>query len=522
MTYWSNSQGRLMSEPEFIAAIAALLQSAAPPGATGARVAFGFAGTGTRYAVTYFGQVPQYPVQIPPQTLELARDLRVGRYQSGGDACLLMEITVGVGTPVIRFDHGENGPIDQGLIFPADAYRDDLMRYPRRAPAWLVEYVGGTPLAQLTSGSYFPFPPAASVPTHATNGQAAVAIALDFIRVRNLDFTGHNLYSLTAQRIQAGWRVFTQAPVDPARAGGRMRLIFLVADDGVVEMPSSAMTPEANELMFTQRTFERSRLRNQMPSVLTPAQSGPNPEQSGGGVGVATRGPQESTQDVPGAREAQVARDNMWRGVGQMYEQLLPPLADNAELWPGGMRGYRVIRRTRTTLLATDGLSAPSLIGGGTSAAFGPIPGGSILGVGAEFFVETIDPELRADESAREHWLFSVLSAVAAQGAAGGSDFVATITGSPDAVYVELSGVTAPREWLVGNTMGVLLSNKGWGAPSGFDTPLGRVALVSVTVLRASESVTTSAWPAAAGEIFRQLSARRIGHYFDPGRDAIY
>lgn len=515
MTYWSNSQGRLMSEPEFIAAIAAALQSAAPPGATGAKVGFSFAGTGTRYALTFFGQVPPYPIPIPPQALELARDLRVGRYQSGGDACLLMEITVGAGAPVTRFDHGENGPIDHGLIFDADAYRDDLMRYPRQAPQWLVEYVGGTPLAQLTSGSYFPFPAAASVPAHATDARAAVLIALDFIRVRNLDFIGHNLYSLTTQRIQAGWRVFTQAPVDPARAGGRMRLIFLVADDGVVEMPSPAMTPEANELMFTQRAFERSRVRNQTPSVPTPAQSG-------GGVGLATRGPQESTQDVPGAREAQAARDNMWRGVGQIYEPLLPPPADNAELWPGGMRGYRVVRRSRTTLLATDGLSAPSLIGGGTSTAFGPVPGGSILGVGAEFFVESIDPELRADDSARGHWLFGVLAAVAAHGAAGGSDFVATITGSPDAVYVELPGVVAPREWLVGNTMGVLLSNKGWGAPSGFDTPLGRVALVSVTVLRASESVTTSAWPAAAGEIFRQLSARRIGHYLDPRRDAIY
>ncbi len=65
-----------------------------------------------------------------------------------------------------------------------------------------------------------------------------------------------------------------------------------------------------------------------------------------------------------------------------MYEPLLSPAADNAELWPGGMRGYRVVCRTRTTLLAT----------GGTSAAFGPVPGGSILGVGAEFFIESVDP----------------------------------------------------------------------------------------------------------------------------------
>lgn len=515
MTYWSNTQTRLMGEPEFIAAIGNLLQAAAPPGASGAKVRFSFAGTATRYALTYFGPVSPAPVPIPPQALELARDLRVGRYQSGDDACLLLEIAVGSGLPVVQFDHGENGPIDPGLIFEADAYRDDLLRYPRAAPQWLIDYVGGRPLAQLTSGTYFPFPSASSVPEHATDARSAVTIALDFIRVRNIDFTGHNLYSLMAQRIQAGWRVFTQAPADPNRAGGRMRLIFLVADDGVVEMPSPAMTPESNELMFTQRAFERARIRSQTPST-------PTPVQPGGGVGLATRGPQESTQDVPGAREAQTARDNMWRGVGQIYEPLLSPPADNAELWPGGMRGYRVVRRTRTTLLATDGLSAPSLIGGGTSTAFGPVPGGSILGVGAEFFVESVDPELRADESARDHWLFSVLSAVAAHAAAGGSDFVGTIVNSADAVYLELPGVRGPREWLVGGTMGVLLSTKGWGAPSGFDTPLGRVALVSVTLLRASEAVTTSAWPAAAGEIFRQLSARRIGHYFDAKRDAIY
>jgi hypothetical protein len=145
-----------------------------------------------------------------------------------------------------------------------------------------------------------------------------------------------------------------------------------------------------------------------------------------------------------------------------------------------------------------------------------------MLGVGAEFFAESIDPDLHADESAREHWLFTIVSAVAAHAASGGQDFVRGITASVDPVFVELAGVRAPREWVVGGTVGVLLSNKGWGAPSGFDTPLGRVALISVTLLRASESVTTSAWPSAAGEIFRQLNARRIGHYFDPNRDAIY
>lgn len=116
---------------------------------------------------------------------------------------------------------------------------------------------------------------------------------------------------------------------------------------------------------------------------------------------------------------------------------------------------------------------------------------------------------------------------MAAQAAVGGSDFIGTITNSADAVYLEMPGVSGPRDWLVGDTMGVLLSNKGWGAPSGFDTPLGRAALMSVMLLLASEAVTTSVWPAAAGEIFRQLSARRIGHrrighYFDARRDAIY
>jgi hypothetical protein len=344
------------------------------------------------------------------------------------------------------------------------------------------------------------------VPPHATNDVAAVTIALDFIRRHRIDHAGHNLYSLAAQRIQAGWRVFTQAPADPVRSGGRMRLVFLVADDAVVEIPSPAMTPEANEMAFTQRTFERAHALSQVPSM-------PVPPQHGGGVGVAVRHQQESTQDVPGAREAQTARDNMWRGVGRLHEPILLPLADNGLLWPGGTRGFRVIARERTTLLATDGLSAPSLVD--------PL-GGSMLGVGAEFFGESIDPELHADESARDHWFFTIISAVAGHAASGGQDFVRAITASADPLFVELAGVRAPREWLVGDTVGVLLSNKGWGAPSGFDTPLGRVALVSVTLLRASEAVTTSAWPTAAGEIFRQLSARRIGHYFDPHREAIY
>lgn len=506
MTYWSSTQARLMAEPEFISTIGRLIQSVAPLGATGAKATFSFAGTATRYALTYFGPVPPTPIPMPPAALEVARDLRVGRYQSGADACLLLEIVLGPGAPVVRFDHGEHGPIDPALIFDAEAYRDDLLRYPRDAPQWLVDYVGGVPLAQLLSGSYFPFPSAGSVPARATDAAAAVTITLDFIRNHQIDHAGHNLYSLAAQRIQAGWRVFTQTPADPARSGGRMRLVFLVADDAVVEIPSPAMTPESNEMAFTQRAFERAHARSQVPST-------PTPVQHGGGVGVAIRGPQESTQDVPGAREAQTARDNIWRGVGRMYEQVLAPLPDNEVLWPGGTRGFRVVARERTTVVATDGLSAPSLVGA---------LNGSMVGVGAEFFVESIDPELRADESAREHWLFTIIAAVAAHAASGGQDFVRTITASVDPVYVELAGVRAPREWAVGSTVGVLLSNKGWGAPSGFDTPLGRVALISVTLLRASEAVTTSAWPTAAGEIFRQLSARRIGHYFDPHREAIY
>jgi hypothetical protein len=514
VTYWSTSQARLLPEAEFIAAIGHSIQAVAPPGANGAKICFSFAGTATRYTLTYFGPVPPTPVPAPPVALDLARDLRVGRYQAGRDAALILEITLGAGPPVVRYDHGEMGPIDPGLIFDPASYRDDLLRYPRTAPQWLIDYVGGIPLAQLLSGTYFPFPDPGSVPSHATDAGAAVAIALDFIRVRRVDFVGHNLYSLTAQRIQAGWRVFTQVPADPSRAGGLMRLIFLVADDGVVEIPTPAMTPEANEMAFSQRAFQRAHQASQIPSAPTPVHHG--------AVAVAGRGEPESTADVPGAREAQAARDNLWRSVGHLYEAPLAPIDPVGVLWPGGTRAYRVVRRERTTLIATDGLSAPSLTGGGTITAYGPVPGGSMLGVGAEFFIESVYPALRADESAREHWLFALLSAVAERAATDGSDFVGSIVGAPEAVYVELPGITGPREWLVNNTAGVLLSNKGWGAPSGFDTSLGRVGLITVTILRASESVTTSAWPSAAGEIFRQLAARRIGHYFDPDRAAIY
>lgn len=514
MTYWSTSHARLLPEAEFIAAIGQSVQAAAPPGAVGAKICLSFAGTATRYTLTYFGRVPPTPVPAPPVALELARDLRVGRYQAGHDAALTMEITLSAAPPVVRYDHGEMGPIDAGLIFDPDSYRDDLLRYPRTAPRWLIDYVGGMPLAQLLSGTYFPFPGPGSVPTHATDPASAVAIALDFIRSRRVNFVGHNLYSLTAQRIQAGWRVFTQAPSDPSRAGGQMRLIFLVADDGVVEIPTPAMTPDANELAFTQRAFQRAHQASQVSSAPTPLQYS--------GIAVTNRGEPESTADVPGAREAQTARDNLWRSVGHVYEPLLAPPGGGGVLWPGGTRAYRAVRRDRTTLLATDGLSAPSLIGGGTSVASGPVPGGSMRGVGAEFFLESIEPGPRADESAREHWLFRVLSAVAERAATDGSDFVGSITAAPEVVYVELPGITGPREWLVNGTAGVLLGNKGWGAPAGFDTPLGHVALITVTVLRASESVTTSAWPSAAGEIFRQLNARRVGHYFDPDRVAIY
>lgn len=93
-----------------------------------------------------------------------------------------------------------------------------------------------------------------------------------------------------------------------------------------------------------------------------------------------------------------------------MYEQILAPLSDIEVLWPGGTRGFRVVARERTTVVATDGLSAPSLVGALI---------GSMVGVGAEFFVETIDPELRADESVCMHWLFTIIAAVAAHAASG-------------------------------------------------------------------------------------------------------
>lgn len=506
MTYWSSSCSRVLTEQEFVTLIGRQVQGAAPRGANGARVTFSFAGRDVRYSLVYYGNVGPIAPPLPQPAMELARELRVGRYQTGDGACLLMEIVVGPsGQTSVRYNSGEFGPIAADLIFDPASYRDDLQRYPRQAPQWLTDYVGGKPLDQLHSGMDFPFPAPETVPARPTDERAAILLALNHIRTAAVNHTGHNLYSLTTQRIQTGWRVFTQAP--PVLTAGpveRNRLILLVADDGTVEVPAIELSPQINEAQFVQRFLERSRSQSR-PLVAAAPPSAP--------VAIIGRPQQgeESTIDVPGADQARDARNNLWRGVGQLYDEVIAPPAGDTTRWPGVDRGYRVIARSGTRIIATDGLSAPSASGLGSS-----------LGLGAEVFLESTDPDLIADGSAAAHWLFAVLAAAGARVSAGGAEFVATIANSPEPTYVELSQLTAPREWQIGGTVGVLLWTHGWGAPGGFDTPLGRVGLISVTLLRASESVTVSARPSAAGEIVRVLGERQIGHCFDPMREPIF
>lgn len=505
MTYWSNSCSRVLTEQEFVALIGRQVQAAAPRGANGARVTFSFAGRDVRYSLVYYGNVGPTAPPLPQPAMELARELRVGRYQTGDGACLLMEVVVGpTGETSVRYNSGEYGPIAADLIFAPASYQDDLQRYPRQAPQWLTDYIAGKSLDQLNSGTDFPFPAPETVPARPTDERAAILLALDHIRTAPVNHTGHNLYSLTTQRIQTGWRVFTQAP--PVFTRGpveRNRLILLVADDGVVEVPSMALSPQVNEAQFVQRFLERSRTQSR-PLVAAAPPSAP----------VAAVGPhisEESTIDVPGADQAREARNNLWHNVGRLYDEVIPPPADDSTQWPGVDRGYRMIARTNTRIIATDGLSAPSASGLGSS-----------LGLGAEVFLESTDADLVADGSATRHWLFAVLAAAGARVSTGGAEFAAAIANSPEPTFVELSGLTAPREWQIGGTVGVLLWTRGWGAPGGFDTPLGRVGLISVTLLRASEAVTVSSRPSAAGEIARALGERQIGHCFDPMRDPIF
>jgi len=505
MTYWSSSCSRVLTEQEFIALIGRQVQGAAPRGANGARVTFSFAGRDVRYSLVYYGNVPPVAPALPQPAMELARELRVGRYQVGDGACLLMEVVVGpTGETSVRYNSGEFGPISSDLIFVPTSYGDDLQRYPRQAPQWLSDYIAGKPLDQLHSGMDFPFPAPETVPARPTDDRAAVLLALNHIRTAAVNFTGHNLYSLTTQRIQTGWRVFTQAP--PVLTAGpveRNRLILLVADDGVVEVPSIALSPQVNEAQFVQRFLERSRTQSRPLVAAVPPSSA-----------VPVSGPptgEESTIDVPGADQAREARNNLWHNVGRPYEDVIPVPADDPTRWPGVDRGYRVIAREGTRIIATEGLSAPSASGLGSS-----------LGLGAEVFLESTDPDLVADGSAVRHWLFGVLAAAGARVSTGGAEFVATIANSYEPIFVELSSLTAPREWQIGGTVGVLLWTRGWGAPGGFDTPLGRVGLISVTLLRASEAVTVSARPTAAGEVMRILGERRVGHCFDPMRDPIF
>ena len=419
MTYWSTSQSRLLSEAEFIAAIGQSVQAVAPPGASRREDLFRFrrnrhplhtdllrAGTADpgpgAAGCTGTGQ-------------RSAGRALSGRARCGADP---WRSHSSAAPPVVRYDHGEMGPIDPGLIFDPDSYRDDLLRFPRTAPQWLIDYVGGIPLAQLLSGTYFPFPGPGSVPSHATDAGVG---------------RGHRarLHPCAPGGLRRAQSVFP----DRTTYSGRLAGVHPGAGRPVPRRWSDAVDLPGRRRRCCRDSHAGNDSRRKRAGVHpagVPARASgepgcrrPRPRCSTAVLRSPARGEPESTADVPGAREAQTARDNLWRSVGQVYEPLLAPLDADGVLWPGGTRAYRAVRRDRTTLIATDGMSAPSLTGGGTSTVYGPVPGGSMLGVGAEFFLESVDPGLRADESAREHWLFGLLSAVAERAATDGSDFVA-------------------------------------------------------------------------------------------------
>lgn len=174
------------------------------------------------------------------------------------------------------------------------------------------------------------------------------------------------------------------------------------------------------------------------------------------------------------------ARDAFYASLGAIDGDVLAPLVNPAFMggprWPSLRQAWRVIRRSDSILIASDGLSDPFE---DDDDVF--VPRGHLLEVCIEAPLSAFD-----GQPVQASWLFDLIYQVSQNVADHGSiDLLLQRHGS---VSMVLDLQDAPAGLEDGNEqVGVLLAQGAAGIPPSFDTPYGAVLLLTATVLQPAE-----------------------------------
>lgn len=172
------------------------------------------------------------------------------------------------------------------------------------------------------------------------------------------------------------------------------------------------------------------------------------------------------------------ARTNTWQSLGQLDSDVLAPIINpalmGAPAWPALRQAFVKIERPESILLASDGLSDPYEDGPST-------------GFGLEFVIESPDLWLRTDIAHLQNsWATQILSQVAQTAADHGG--IAHLLESHGVLSMEVWDVDIPAPFLgLEGQTGVMLGLPAPSLPHHFDTPVGEIRLVPITLLTAVE-----------------------------------
>ncbi len=224
-------------------------------------------------------------------------------------------------------------------------------------------------------------------------------------------------------------------------------------------------------------------------------------------------------------RSSAAARDAFWAGVGAVDGDVLAPMISpsfaGGPHWPTLRQAYRVVRRSGSVIIATDGLSDAA-----DDPAAGPV------GLGLELFIETADltPETAADTGRLgASWAFRILGKTAGD-ISGVPDIVARLD-RLGALTTESGGVgeapalseALPPRFVTGDdALGVLVG----GPPPDFAVEASGapapIRLVPVVLLTAAEleAVRAGGGPARRS-VLEALAASPTGHRSSLTRESV-
>jgi hypothetical protein len=198
------------------------------------------------------------------------------------------------------------------------------------------------------------------------------------------------------------------------------------------------------------------------------------------------------------------ARDRAWSKWGELdpyvLGHLINPTFMGGPAWPALRQAFKIVRRPKATLLASDGLADPFDDGSRPDRN----------GFGLEVY-SIADERFDAPQAS---WLFGLVWAFAQQAASHGG--IAELLDELDVLSTELYDVPIPSEHAPrfvndAGRVGALVGVDAPGVPHEIDGPLSGIRLVNVTLLTASEL----AFVVDGGEEARIELAKRLREHGD-------